>query len=68
MRERLCLLCVCADRLMLGCLWQRRYRAMEAAANKLQKEAKGYLDSLRGIYTCLSITKKRAVADQKKNK
>ncbi len=26
----------------------RRYRSMEAAANKLQKEAKGYLDSLRG--------------------
>lgn len=26
----------------------RRYRTMETAANKLQKEAKGYLDSLRG--------------------
>lgn len=26
----------------------RRYRTMESAANKLQKEAKGYLDSLRG--------------------
>lgn len=26
----------------------RRYRTMEAAANRLQKEAKGYLDSLRG--------------------
>ena len=25
-----------------------RYRTMEAAANRLQKEAKGYLDSLRG--------------------
>ena len=28
-----------------GC---RRYRTMESAANRLQKEAKGYLDSLRG--------------------
>lgn len=28
----------------------RRYRTMEAAANRLQKEAKGYLDSLRGAY------------------
>lgn len=27
---------------------ERRYRTMEAAANRLQKEAKGYLDSLRG--------------------
>jgi hypothetical protein len=27
---------------------ERRYRTMESAANKLQKEAKGYLDSLRG--------------------
>lgn len=27
----------------------RRYRTMEAAANRLQKEAKGYLDSLRGM-------------------
>lgn len=26
----------------------RRYRTMESAANRLQKEAKGYLDSLRG--------------------
>jgi hypothetical protein len=25
---------------------------MEAAANRLQKEAKGYLDSLRGKETC----------------
>lgn len=31
---------------------ERRYRTMEAAANRLQKEAKGYLDSLRGK-TCL---------------
>lgn len=31
----------------------RRYRTMEAAANRLQKEAKGYLDSLRGG-CCLS--------------
>lgn len=29
----------------------RRYRTMETAANKLQKEAKGYLDSLRGWWT-----------------
>lgn len=27
-----------------------RYRTMEAAANRLQKEAKGYLDSLRGVF------------------
>ncbi|CAG7920086.1 unnamed protein product [Penicillium olsonii] len=27
---------------------ERRYRTMETAANRLQKEAKGYLDSLRG--------------------
>lgn len=27
---------------------ERRYRTMESAANRLQKEAKGYLDSLRG--------------------
>ena len=26
----------------------RRYRTMESAVNRLQKEAKGYLDSLRG--------------------
>jgi hypothetical protein len=26
----------------------RRYRTMEAASLRLQKEAKGYLDSLRG--------------------
>ena len=29
----------------------RRYRTMESAANRLQKEAKGYLDSLRGTTT-----------------
>lgn len=28
---------------------ERRYHTMEAAATKLQKEAKGYLDSLRGM-------------------
>lgn len=28
---------------------ERRYRTMESAANRLQKEAKGYLDSLRGM-------------------
>ena len=27
---------------------ERRYRTMEMAANKLQLEARGYLDSLRG--------------------
>ena len=27
---------------------ERRYRTMESAATRLQKEAKGYLDSLRG--------------------
>ena len=27
---------------------ERRFRTLESAANKLQKEAKGYLDSLRG--------------------
>lgn len=26
----------------------RRYRTMETAANRLQREAKGYLDALRG--------------------
>ena len=30
-------------------LFFRRYRTMESAANRLQKEARGYLDSLRGI-------------------
>jgi hypothetical protein len=29
----------------------RRYRTMEAASMRLQKEAKGYLDSLRGRFT-----------------
>ena len=28
---------------------ERRFRTLESAANKLQKEAKGYLDSLRGL-------------------
>ena len=27
---------------------ERRFRTMEAPATKLQKEAKGYLDALRG--------------------
>lgn len=27
---------------------ERRFRTMEAASNRLQKEARGYLDSLRG--------------------
>jgi bridging integrator 3 len=28
---------------------ERRYRTLESAANRLQKEAKGYLDSLRAM-------------------
>lgn len=31
----------------------RRFRVLETASNKLQKEAKGYLDSLRGKYMIL---------------
>jgi len=31
----------------------RRYRTMEAASMRLQKEAKGYLDSLRGWLLCV---------------
>lgn len=31
---------------------ERRYRTMEAASMRLQKEAKGYLDSLRGERIC----------------
>lgn len=46
-RERQVDGCVVESRLMLK--WGlRRYRAMESAATRLQKEAKGYLDSLRG--------------------
>lgn len=30
-------------------MFSRRYRTMEAASMRLQKEAKGYLDSLRGM-------------------
>ncbi|KAK4183684.1 BAR domain-containing protein, partial [Podospora australis] len=30
---------------------ERRFRTMEAASLRLQKEAKGYLDSLRGMGT-----------------
>jgi len=33
---------------------ERRFRTLESAANKLQKEAKGYLDSLRG-FSCLFL-------------
>lgn len=29
---------------------ERRFRTMESAATKLQKEAKGYLDALRGMF------------------
>jgi hypothetical protein len=32
-----------------GSLSTSRYRTMEAASLRLQKEAKGYLDSLRGM-------------------
>lgn len=35
--------------LLIDISLSRRYRTMEAAANRLQKEAKGYLDSLRGV-------------------
>lgn len=28
---------------------ERRYRTLESAATRLQKESKGYLDSLRGM-------------------
>lgn len=35
---------------LLTGMHNRRYRTMEAAANRLQKEAKGYLDSLRGAF------------------
>lgn len=36
----------------------RRYRTMEAASMRLQKEAKGYLDSLRGkIEELMDITR-----------
>ncbi|EFE39689.1 hypothetical protein TRV_05600 [Trichophyton verrucosum HKI 0517] len=34
---------------------ERRYRTMESAANRLQKEAKGYLDSLRGKYPSCNL-------------
>jgi hypothetical protein len=33
----------------------RRYRTMEAAANRLQKESKGYLDSLRGKFALVDL-------------
>jgi hypothetical protein len=34
---------------------ERRYRTMEAASMRLQKEAKGYLDSLRGVWRVSEI-------------
>jgi bridging integrator 3 len=34
---------------------ERRFRTMESAANRLQKEAKGYLDSLRGSIHALDM-------------
>jgi hypothetical protein len=36
-------------------LFDSRYRTMEAAALRLQKEAKGYLDSLRGMLDCTAF-------------
>lgn len=39
---------------------ERRFRTMEAAALRLQKEARGYLDSLRGT----SITTRAAITDE----
>jgi bridging integrator 3 len=35
---------------------ERRFRTMESAANRLQKEAKGYLDSLRGTLITLTMS------------
>jgi hypothetical protein len=37
----------------------RRYRTMEAAANRLQKESKGYLDSLRGTLGDIDLQEQR---------
>ncbi len=37
----------------------RRYRTMEAAANRLQKESKGYLDSLRGMFVLANLPEQR---------
>lgn len=34
----------------------RRFRTMEAASTRLQKEAKGYLDSLRGVLLLASLS------------
>jgi hypothetical protein len=54
--ELLCLLgeeppdLVAIARVISNMIKHRRYRTMEAAANRLQKESKGYLDSLRGTY------------------
>jgi len=38
---------------------ERRYRTMEAASMRLQKEAKGYLDSLRGEHGSIGEEKDR---------
>lgn len=38
---------------------RRRYRTMESAATRLQKEAKAYLDSLRGRQSDLHCTEER---------
>lgn len=38
-----------------GLQLHRRYRTMEAASLRLQKEAKGYLDSLRGMSMIFSL-------------
>ena len=37
---------------------ERRFRTMESAATRLQKEAKGYLDSLRGISYWMRLMKR----------
>ena len=38
--------------IVLMIMGARRYRTMETAATRLQKEARGYLDSLRGVSLC----------------
>jgi bridging integrator 3 len=35
---------------------ERRFRTLESAANRMQKEAKGYLDSLRGMQIYIEFT------------
>ena len=43
----------------------RRYRTMESAATRLQKEAKGYLDSLRGEEKRRTFETRRSFADDR---